>query len=864
MTLPVTTAEGVLRGRFGEPVKPPTRYVIGFRTASGRVLALALDATETRLWFQPPSSPEIDGVKWVPSANGNSNLNGPLTVLAAADGLRVEVDSEAALNRFIDWYETTRSSIDRAALERLRHKFLAVHPDFLPGGFAASAGSFHRVEDDYKRSLLARVQVLQQAEPRLDDAGLGEQIFELLLGRDHNLLGTFRTGEMLRVVRKDHPGVLEGAIGRLARSIEAPEEAVERFVQNTWPALSEGRDRNKPYAESRVLPTLVLALVRPSDAIAVRYQLFWNAGTLLLGHSLFANAPLSRAEYANVLEMSQSIFAIMRDEWVWHPRDLFDVQGFIWVTCRDRTDGASQPVAETAMAPNASSPMNLILYGPPGTGKTFRTAVEAVRICDSSVSDDREVVMARYRELCGLGQIAFVTFHQSYSYEEFIEGLRPRQMSIEENASNVVGFTLVPEPGIFTRLAQSAATSRGSSQGHFEIGERRVFKMSIGEAANPNDDYLIDEAERTGRVLLGWGDKVDWADPKFESRDAMIEAWRPHHVESSPLSGSSSYIKFPYILRNRVRLHDLIVVSKGNSFFRAIAEVIGPYEYQPRPPDVDDDKVNTRRVRWLWIDRAGAPVENIYNKNFVMGSLYELSRNDLNLPVLERYVVTGLTPTDRSTPLPFVMIIDEINRANISKVFGELITLIEPDKRIGATNALTVKLPYSREDFGVPANLHIIGTMNTADRSIALLDTALRRRFTFWEMLPEPSLLDEVVDGVPLRNLLRLMNERIEYLFDREHQIGHAFFMGCQTRADIDAVMRDKVIPLLSEYFYEDWSKLALVLGDTETKPGTGKFVTRFDLQPPPGLPTNDYDDQPRTRWQVRVEFAADAYASFQ
>lgn len=163
---------------------------------------------------------------------------------------------------------------------------------------------------------------------------------------------------------------------------------------------------------------------------------------------------------------------------------------------------------------------------------------------------------------------------------------------------------------------------------------------------------------------------------------------------------------------------------------------------------------------------------------------------------------------------PYILIIDEINRGNISKILGELITLLEPSKRKGESEALEVKLPYSQEPFSVPNNLYIIGTMNTADRSIALLDTALRRRFEFIEMMPDSSKLSTTCDDINLQELLKVMNNRIEFLLDRERTIGHAFFIDVKNLNDLQAVFNNKILPLLQEYFYDDYAKINAVLND--------------------------------------------------
>ena len=459
--------------------------------------------------------------------------------------------------------------------------------------------------------------------------------------------------------------------------------------------------------------------------------------------------------------------------------------------------------------------------------------------------------MQTYQQLLAAGRIEFVTFHQSLSYEDFVEGRQPMTGSDEDDDTSSAGFRLETVPGIFRRIAKRAETSRGRSTGDdaITVAGRQVFKMSIGEANNPEDAHLFEEAIDGGYALLGFED-IDWSDDKYANREAIIEACKTKgHTDVNVWSGA---VQMPFIFRNLVRTGDIVIVSKGNSLFRVIGEFQATTNTTPgqrAAMPIDAPCAGTGRTA------KACPSARSTRDASSQKSIYVLDDRELKIPALERYL-NSQQADGPGEPEPFVLIIDEINRANISKVFGELITLLEPDKRLGQPNALKVRLPYSGDDFGVPSNLHILGTMNTADRSIALLDTALRRRFTFREMMPDPSLLAEAAGtcGLDLPRILATINERIEYLYDREHQIGHAYFTGCASRADVDDVMRHKVIPLLAEYFFEDWEKIAAVLGGAASLDGAtkGGFLDRSVLKSPPGL--EDGDALPRFRWVIRSE----------
>ena len=474
--------------------------------------------------------------------------------------------------------------------------------------------------------------------------------------------------------------------------------------------------------------------------------------------------------------------------------DLLTFSETVWYETADDKEEESEEDS-----PETDQPLNLILYGPPGTGKTFQTARLAVRICDGEESEDHTELMTRYRELRELRRIRFVTFHPSFSYEEFVEGIRPvvdgGQVRYEVRAG-VLKNAVIEARALYDRRAQPT--------GALGLDGRKVFKMSLGDTAKRDEDWVYTDGIENSFISLGWADHID-----FTGADTAALVREKYKANTDDATDHDFSITAVQKFKNEMQLGDLVLISDGNTRFRAVAQLTGPYFHEA---DAGSYK-HRRSVSWLWVGPDSMPVESILTKRFSQQSIYLVDQQAIRWPPLKELV----SPKQEGQGAPnCVLIIDEINRANLAKTFGELITLIESSKRLGATDEREVELAYSGDRLGIPPNLYFIGTMNTADRSIALMDTALRRRFAFTEQRPDPGLLPTNVDGINLSALLVALNDRIEAVFDRDHVIGHSYLMGLESFEDIQARFRNQLIPLLQEYFFEDWQKIRAVFRDTD------------------------------------------------
>ena len=363
-------------------------------------------------------------------------------------------------------------------------------------------------------------------------------------------------------------------------------------------------------------------------------------------------------------------------------RDLVVLSRDVWEQTAT-VEASSDTDDEKGEGPSAGDgfsdqPLNLILYGPPGTGKTYETAELAVGICDGVLPGSREALMARYRELRNLHRIRFATFHPSFSYEEFVEGIRP---SVENGQ---VRYDV--RAGIFKQTvayARELFEKREELSTVPDLDKRKLYKMSLGDSTDKEEAWIFPDCLENGYVCLGFATGIDFAG--CDTLTAVRDRLRDRTADDADTYAASAV----HYLKNLVQQGDLLLVSQGNTRFRAIAEVTGTYYFEAREAGYEQ----RRPVRWLWSTSAESlPVDIVFSKRLSQMSIYLMDQEAVKWPALREL----LFPRRAESQAPnCVLIIDEINRANLAKTFGEPITLLEPSKRLGRldeqeTDCLTV------------------------------------------------------------------------------------------------------------------------------------------------------------------------------
>lgn len=524
--------------------------------------------------------------------------------------------------------------------------------------------------------------------------------------------------------------------------------------------------KQRPYNQSRAIWEFA-NVVKPGDVVIAK-----KGRSEYLGYGIVAGPyrpDASRPEYKHV----RSITWVKKGSW----------KADFKLTLKTLTDVTKYPdyvvklkkligIADESQSPIPTGPfdsaLNIILYGPPGTGKTYKTIERAVQIIEPNFNGDHAAYKARFDVLRKQGQIEFITFHQSYSYEDFVEGLRP---VLDGPESSEAAYEYCS--GVFKRFALRALFDCLKPT---EITDPfdAVWKKLVDQIDREPDKQYPGLTDKTSyRVSLSARDNLEGVNTLSNktflcSRSVLKQVFTARHTSKT----ISSTDVMEVVVRG---CHSHFVAA----MFNELKRIEGSGQTGKSQASI----------------QAFGPVQ----KENVAQAFLE--KNDTTPAALKP---PGECPR-------YVLVVDEINRGNISKILGELITLIEADKRLGTENAMVVTLPYTKHSFAVPANLHVLGTMNTADKSIALVDVALRRRFEFEELRPNFDHCQQLTKQ--MRDLLDTLNRRICLRKDRDHQIGHSYFMKVADESGFNRVFARQIIPLLQEYFYNDWDGLQFVLG---------------------------------------------------
>ena len=534
--------------------------------------------------------------------------------------------------------------------------------------------------------------------------------------------------------------------------------------------------------------------------------------------SLCARGDDGRGQECNSLAKDKLIKVLFENEDYTYPSYEPSVINYLFDKIKEENKINDFYTSKKATNKDLPMPLNQILYGPPGTGKTYNTIDKALNIIFEKEDSKKEFKFKikgkegkeikptqksyedilkldrdeKRKHLKGLfeyfkeqGQIEFITFHQSYGYEEFVEGI-----TADTNKDDEVIYT--KESGIFKRLALKAIMSS------IQITKESAKSLSFDEIYNS----LLEKIN---------SNEINSLPSKTTNNILVLDITKNNNINFRHQGGNKKYLVSKERLKKLFEYFNtkekFDSISNINDEFRAVIGGCNSSAYWAV-------------LNYIHANNIEEEYQDIDVENMTELEQKEIVKNYLKTPQLER--------KHKDNTKNYILIIDEINRGNISKIFGELITLLENSKRVGAEEELKVKLPYTNDEFGVPQNLYILGTMNTADRSIALMDTALRRRFEFEEKMPDLDILNDLTalnigeeETINIKSLLETINKRIEYLYDRDHTIGHAYFMSLKgihdsekAKAELDNIFRNKIIPLLQEYFYDDWEKIQIVLGD--------------------------------------------------
>lgn len=620
-------------------------------------------------------------------------------------------------------------------------------------------------------------------------------------------------------------------------------ENLDILLETQYERISEGTDKIKGFI-NHVKKQLALEIGAKKDKTTGENIIDLDSFNIILEHKLeieipykwrvVGNSNLSQKNAPNLCDREACIFRIKNEIHSWN--DVLNIldqyEGCNVSKEKNLVDSSEREVDIKKNEENMlSQPLNQILYGPPGTGKTYATTELAIQIAvpdwyasltDKNPIERHNAIKEKYDELIKAKQIAFTTFHQSFSYEDFIEGLKAYIPEGEKNIAYKV------ENGIFKQISSQAQKAEciNKSDALGLNDAPRIWKIALGETWDVERRKSYFE---NSEIRIGWNESGNLLNEKNADQIQYFEALGPNDQASL------------YYFSEEMKIGDVVLCLRDRKSIQAIGIISSDYSFDEQSYETDSDFAHVRKVKWL----ATGINFNILplNHNFQLGikCVYELSRmswtqlveelRSQNIIIKDIHEAKELT----TSSVNHVLIMDEINRGNISKIFGELITLIEDDKRAGKPDARELTLPYSKEPFSVPSNLYLIGTMNTADKSLAQLDLALRRRFDFKEIGPDIKVLkDQKASkyGVDIPEMLQKMNQRIQYLKGKDYQIGHSYLMPLCHEMDQDEylqtlqqIFKNKIIPLLQEYFFNNLKHIALVLNDNPNDGNERKIV---------------------------------------